>query len=282
MPEKTLDETILQKWIGKTETLVDVLDVKQARLMEALMDRDPVLKTGDPLPPAWNWIYFLTTAPMSGLGRDGHPALGEFLPPVALPRRMWAGGRFSFIKPVFFGEQIEKTSTIKNVVLKSGSSGSLCFVTVGHEYRDQQQELRFTEEHDIVYRQDPAPDAPAPKPSAPPARSVSSETIVPSEVQLFRYSALTFNSHRIHYDRNYCINVEGYPGLIFHGPLSATLLADRAQQFAGDRVLKTFNFRAAAPLFDTEPFTLHHDGQSTFWTQTPDGGLAMKADVEFS
>jgi 3-methylfumaryl-CoA hydratase len=281
MTNQTLDEAKLRKWIGNAQSSTDTLHVEQSRLMQATLDREPTLNAGDELPPAWHWLYFLTGAPMSKLGRDGHAALGEFLPPVALPRRMWAGGRLAFEKPVLLGETISKRSTIKDVVAKHGKSGSLVFVTVRHEYYGSGEELRFTEEHDIVYRQDPSPDAPKPTPVAPPDGSVHSETIVPSTVQLFRYSALTFNSHRIHYDRDYCQQVEGYPGLIFHGPLTATLLADLAYRIRDGKMLKKFNFRAVAPLFDTQPFTLHHDGISTVWAETPEGGLAMKTTIAY-
>ena len=279
--EATLNEEILQKWIGNTESVTDTLDPKQARLMQATMDRSMSLTAGDELPPCWHWIYFLTAAPMSGLGRDGHAALGEFLPPVDLPRRMWAGGRLTFEKPIFLGETIEKRSTITDVKMKSGKSGKLCFVTVRHDFLGVGEELRISEEQDLVYREDASPDAPKPAPAPCPENSVLSETIVPSSVQLFRYSALTFNSHRIHYDRSYCTDVEGYPGLIYHGPLSATVLADCAMQSGDGKTLKSFSFRAVAPIFDTEPFTLHHDGNQTFWTQTPEGGLAMKSTVEY-
>lgn len=281
MTEKTIDETALRQWIGNSETAVDTLHPAQARLMQATLDRTPSLEAGDPLPPAWHWSYFLTGVPMSGLGRDGHPALGEFLPPVALPRRMWAGGRLNFEQPVLLGETITKTSTIIDVKVKSGRSGALCFVTVEHRYTGPENDLRFTEEHDIVYREDPSPDAPKPTPPTPPERAVGSETITPSTVQLFRYSALTFNSHRIHYDREYCQQVEGYPGLIFHGPLTATLLADMAYRAADEAPLKNFDFRAVSPLFDTAAFTINTDGESQFWAETPDGALAMKAEVGF-
>lgn len=282
MQEPTLDRTILSQWIGKSETTTDTLHAHQARLMQLTLDREPSLQEGDLLPPVWHWAYFLSGAPMSKLGRDGHPARGEFLPPVALPRRMWAGGRLTFDQPVYLGETVTKASTIKDVVLKQGKSGTLVFVTVRHEYFGPDNDLRFTEEHDIVYRDDPSPDAPKPTLVTPPQHSAYNEEIVPSTVQLFRYSALTFNGHRIHYDRDYCKDVEGYPGLIFHGPLSATILADLAVRRSGDdagKSLKGFSFRAVAPLFDTAPFTIHHDGDSTVWAQTPDGGLAMKASV---
>lgn len=278
MTEATLDEDVLRQWVGNKQSATDTLQVEPARLMQATMDRDPSLNTGDPLPPVWHWLYFLTGAPMSKLGRDGHAALGEFLPPVALPRRMWAGGRLEFTKPVELGETINKSSTIKDIALKHGNSGALAFVTVRHTFTGPEGDERFTEEHDIVYREDPKPDAPKPSPVAPPTTSQYCETVTPSTVQLFRYSALTFNSHRIHYDRDYCKDVEGYPGLIFHGPLTATLLADLAVRRNGSKPLKSFSFRAVAPLFDNAPFTIHHDDEGLAWAETPDGGLAMKAN----
>jgi len=280
MTEKTLDESVLRQWVGNSQSATDTLHIEPAHLMQATLDRNPTLKQGDAMPPTWHWLYFLSGAPMSQLGRDGHAAVGEFLPPVALPRRMWAGGRLAFEKPVVFGETLTKTSTIKDVVLKQGSSGMLCFVTVRHEFSGADRDHRFSEEHDIVYREDPAGDAPAPKSVNPPPGSVNSFTVTPSTVQLFRYSALTFNSHRIHYDRDYCTDVEGYPGLIFHGPLTATLLADYAYH-QGSGTLKNFSFRAVAPLFDNQPFTIHDDGEGTIWAQTPDGGLAMKASAGY-
>ncbi|MEP0942495.1 MAG: MaoC family dehydratase N-terminal domain-containing protein [Rhizobiaceae bacterium] len=281
MTEATLDETVLRKWIGNTQSATDTLTVEPARLMQATMDHEASLNSGDCLPPVWHWLYFLTGAPMSKLGRDGHAALGEFLPPVALPRRMWAGGRLEFAKPVELGETINKSSSIKDISLKHGKSGALAFVTVRHSYSGPEGDDRFTEEHDIVYREDPKPDAPKPAPVSPSSATPQhSETITPSTVQLFRYSALTFNSHRIHYDRDYCKDVEGYPGLIFHGPLTATLLADLAVRRIGGKPLKSFSFRAVAPLFDNAPFTIHHDGEGTVWAETPEGGLAMKANFE--
>ena len=280
MTEATLDESVLRQWIGKTQSATDTLQVEPARLMQATLDRDPTLNAGDPLPPVWHWLYFLSGAPMSKLGRDGHAALGEFLPPVALPRRMWAGGRLEFSKPVELGETINKSSAIQDIALKHGKSGALAFVTVRHTFTGPEGDERFTEEHDIVYREDPKPDAPKPAPVQAPTTSQYSETVTPSTVQLFRYSALTFNSHRIHYDRDYCIDIEGYPGLIFHGPLTATLLADLAVRRNGNKPLKSFSFRAVAPLFDNAPFTIHHDGEGTTWAETPDGGLAMKAEWE--
>lgn len=284
--DKSLDPDFLSQWVGKTETAHDVIAPKPTHLMEMTLDRQPSLAEGDPLPSLWHWIYFLSSAPMSGLGRDGHPAVGGFLPPVGLPRRMWAGGRFTFASPLPIGAQATKLSTIDKVALKEGRSGPLCFVTVRHQVSVRGEEC-FTEEHDIVYREDPAPGSPTPKPTAPPEDATVSETIIPSEVMLFRYSALTFNGHRIHYDLDYCRDVEGYPGLVFHGPLTATVLAGLAERSAG-KALRRFSFRAVSPLFHTAPFGIHgklseHGSGSgmSLWATTPDGHLAMSAEATF-
>ncbi len=282
MQERTLDPTILSRWVGKSEEASDRLAVKQARLMQTTMDQEASLAAGDPLPPLWHWIYFPIEVPLSGLGRDGHPRLGGFLPPVALPRRMWAGGRLSFLGPLPLGEAVVKRSTIKAVAPKEGRSGPLCFITVEHSYAVGGA-TALVEEHDIVYREDPSPDAPKPKPAAPPQGGEWRESVTPSPVQLFRYSALTFNGHRIHYDRDYCREVEGYPGLVFHGPLTGTLLADLAAR-RGGRALKTFSFRAVSPLFDSPAFII--DGKSEgegaqLWAETPEGNLAMTAEATY-
>jgi len=287
MTEATLDSDILHTWIGKQETDSDIFLTRQARLMQALLDRDPVIAEGDPLPPLWHWIYFSAPAQPSNLGLDGHPKLGGFLPPVDLPRRMWAGGRVTFHADIALGETVTKTSTIKSVALKHGKTGRLCFVTVQHDLAGPDGAVCVTEEHDIVYRDHPAPDAPPPKPVPPPESAEWSETVTPSPVLLFRYSALTYNGHRIHYDRDYARQQEGYPGLVFHGPLTVTFLTDRAIHKAADRQLTHLSYRAVSPLFDTHPFTLkgksEEDGASMrLWAETPQGGLAMDVTATFT
>ncbi len=283
MQVPTLDPSLLQQWVGRREEAHDRLSVQQARLMQTTLDQPASLGEGDGLPPLWHWIYFPVEMPLGGLGRDGHPRLGGFLPPVALPRRMWAGGRFRFLAPLPLGQDAVRRSTIKAVAVKEGRNGPLCFVTVEHAYRVSDQDC-VVEEHDIVYRADPDPEAPKPVPQAPPQDGVWRETVTPSPVQLFRYSALTFNGHRIHYDRDYCRAVEGYPGLVFHGPLAGTLMSDLAQRHM-KRALFSFSFKALSPLFDTKPF--HLDGRSSeegaeLWAETPDGHLAMTAKAVFA
>ncbi|KIN71214.1 HTD2 family dehydratase [Sulfitobacter guttiformis] len=281
--QSTLDPDILQTWVNKAEMREDVLRAAPANLMEMTLDRDATLKIGDVLPPLWHWLYFLQSAPLSALGRDGHPARGGFLPPVALPRRMWAGGRFGFFHPLHIGVQVQKHSVIKDVALKTGRSGPLCFVTVRHEVQDTDG-LAFWEEHDIVYREDPAPDATA-RLTAPVGNDWQhSETVHPTEVMLFRYSALTFNGHRIHYDRDYARNVEGHAGLVVHGPLIATMLMDLAQRVSDGSMPRSFEFRAASPLFEGAPFSLHARRQGdavNLSAATSEGRLAMQATARF-
>lgn len=273
-------------WIGRSDAQDDLIDARQARLMQLTLDRAASLQDGDPLPALWHWLYFVEAALLSELGRDGHAKLGGFLPPVPLPRRMWAGGRLSFEKDLRLGERAKRRSTIKDILFKEGRSGKLCFVTLRHEILGADGALRLWEEHDIVYREDPRPgDSKAPA-LKPPEAALWQREIKPSAVLLFRYSALTFNGHRIHYDLDYCRKVEGYPGLVFHGPLTATLLADLAMENSSGKRLNSFSFRATAPLFDTAPFRLcakKGEGSTLrLWAETPEGGLAMEAEANFA
>ena len=268
-------------WIGKSKSVNDALRPEQAQLLSATIGHDRTIENGSTLPALWHWVYFQEVSQIDQLGRDGHASKGEFLPPIDLPRRMWAGGRLDYQRHAKIGERLTKTSTIKDIKNKTGKTGQLCFVTVRHEYFDHEDKLVFSEEHDIVYREDPQDKTTTAATIAPPENGAANEVVTPSSVLLFRYSALTFNSHRIHYDRDYCINVEGYPGLIFHGPLTATLLAEFAGRKNPDKQIKTFSFRATAPLFDTEPFAINTDGRNTYWAETPNGRLAMKAEIVF-
>lgn len=272
----------LRTWVGNARVVVDIITAKWCDLMYQTLDSETVPSLGDPLPPLWHWIYFLESVPLSQLGRDGHPQRGGFLPPVDLPRRMWAGSRVGFASPILIGDTVTKTSTISAVAMKEGSSGPLCFVTVNHELSVDGR-LCLSEEQDLVYRQDPDPNAPKPEPKPAPTIADWSVIIKPSPVQLFRYSALTFNGHRIHYDRTYAGEVEGYPGLVVHGPLTATLLADLAAS-SEDQPLSRFEFRALSPLFDSEPFSINgkaNGSNISLWATTPGGGLAMTAEAGF-
>jgi 3-methylfumaryl-CoA hydratase len=282
MSELNVDH--LRSWIGTQETLHDRVTRFPVAALAATLDRDDVAHGGDSLPPLWHWLYFLPTARQSMLGPDGHPARGGFLPPVPLPRRMWAGGRFNFHQPLRVDEAITRTSTVADVTVKHGRSGSLCFVLVKHDIHGESG-LALTEEHDIVYRDLPPPDeAPAPP---KPARTdgVWRRDIRPDDTMLFRYSALTFNSHRIHYDRRYVTETEGYPGLIVHGPLIATLLMDLLRRNS-DAPVASFRFRAVSPLFDIASFSVHGAPDGTggvaLWARNADGHLAMEADARLS
>lgn len=270
-------------WIGRTETLHDTLKAQPARFMQATIGRESTLQDGDALPPLWHWLYFLEAKPLGELGRDGHPKKGGFLPPVSLPRRMWAGGRFEFHAEAPIGAKVFKRSTIKDISEKNGRSGALCFVTVLHELFLEDGTLVLTEEHDIVYREDPHPDAPKPAPPQAPTDAEISEIVNPSQVMLFRYSALTFNGHRIHYDVDYARSVEGYDGLVFHGPLTATFLVDLAVRTFG-QAPKTFEFRGLSPIADLHPFHIegNRDGNTMhLWARRHDGVKSMQATATF-
>ncbi|MCY3727280.1 MAG: MaoC family dehydratase N-terminal domain-containing protein [Rhodobacteraceae bacterium] len=276
------DKSNLQSWVGQEMILEDKLRPEPAHFMQATLDRKPSLNAGDTLPPLWHWLYFLEARPISELGREGHPKTGGFLPPVELPRRMWAGGRFEFINPLILGKEVTKYSTITSIVKKEGRSGKLCFVTVKHNIYQEGQSA-VIEEHDIVYREDPLPDAPQSEPKPTSVLVDFSETIRPTEIMLFRYSALTFNGHRIHYDIDYARNVESYEGLVFHGPLTATLLIDLALRQTGKQP-KQFSFRALAPLVGIIPFEIagkEVDDSLDLWAIRNDGVIAMSAQVVF-
>lgn len=283
MSHPDLDLTLLRQWLDKTETRHDQISPALAAALAATLDGPRQPMAGDALPPLWHWIYFWSVCRQSEVGADGHPQRGGFLPPVPLPRRMWAGGRLRFAAPLPIGAAAEKVSRIASVDVKQGRTGALAFVTVQHTVRHHGQ-LCLTEEHDIVYRDLPQPGAPVVLPKSAPGDARWSRRVEPDPVLLFRYSALTFNGHRIHYDRSYVTGVEGYPGLIVHGPLIATLLADLVAREMPQAVMREFNFRSVGTLFDTEPFTLcgkpAADGKSVaLWAQNERGELAMQADA---
>ena len=258
--------------------------------LSATLDRDdPAPVPGTALPPLWHWLYFTPLARHSELGADGHARRGGFLPAVPLPRRMWAGGRLDFLQPLRVGETVTRVSSIKDVSIKQGRSGALVFVCVKHDFQTAHG-LALSEEHDIVYRDAPATvgasdsaGAPAPEPTPAPLDAQFSREIVPDPVLLFRYSALTFNGHRIHYDRSYVTGVEGYPGLIVHGPLIATLLLDLLRRNLPQARVKRFSFKAVRPVFDIHPFTVcgRSEGKTvTLWACDHEGWLTMQATAE--
>jgi 3-methylfumaryl-CoA hydratase len=276
----------LQTWQGKSETTPDSITTAPLRALSATLDRDDAPpEPGSVVPPLWHWLYFLPHARQSEIGPDGHPRRGGFLPPVPLPRRMWAGGRLRWDSgnALQVGQEVERISTIQSVKHKAGRSGELLFVQVEHQFRNAQG-VALTEEHDIVYRPLAQPGEAAPAPQKPPlaGQAAWSRTIVPDDVLLFRYSALTFNGHRIHYDRQYVTQVEGYPGLIVHGPLIATLLVDLVRRSVPGAQLASFAFKAVRPTFDLHAFSVHGtpsaDGKTIeLWAQDHEGWLTMQA-----
>jgi 3-methylfumaryl-CoA hydratase len=277
-----IDLEHLRGWIGRSVVVDDTATRVPLQALSATLDRDDPPAPGQPIPPLWHWLYFLPLHRQSEIGADGHPTRGGFLPPVPLPRRMWAGSRLEFRAPVLAGKALSRTSRIGDVRLKEGRSGPLVFVKVQHEIAAAGR-LAIAEEHDIVYRALPKPGEPAPAGVAAPDNAQWTRRITPDDVLLFRYSALTFNGHRIHYDRRYVTEVEGYPGLVVHGPLIATLLMDLLRRERPDAHVTHFTFKAVQPIFDTAPFEvcgrLEDERHVTLWARTPDGHVAMDASA---
>jgi 3-methylfumaryl-CoA hydratase len=280
MDQTTL--THLQEWVGRSEAAEDTVTATKVAALAATLDRgDHWPAAGTPLPPLWHWTLTTPIVRQSTIGPDGHPTRGGFLPPVPLPRRMWAGSRVVFTQALRIGEALRRSSRVVSVEHKPGRSGQLVFVLVRHEYSGGTG-LAITEEQDIVYREAPQPDAQSPKPTSAPVESTWERCIEPDAALLFRYSALTFNAHRIHYDRSYVTEVEGYPGLVVHGPLIATMLLDLLRRNLPLATVARFEFRAIKPLFDIAPFavcgTPQPDGRTVkLWARDADGWLAMEA-----
>ena len=273
-----------KEWLGRSETVSDVVTATPYGALSATLDRPAVRPpAGTPLPALWHWLYFLPLSRQSEIGPDGHPRRGGFLPPVPLPRRMWAGSQLEFHRPLRVGDTLTRVSTIEDVAEKSGRTGPLVFVRIRHEIRRQgEPEVALSEHHDIVYREAPKPDDPAPPPKPAPTSAAWERQWVPDDVLLFRYSALTFNGHRIHYDRRYVTEVEGYPGLVVHGPLVATLLLDLLRHQLPDAVVARYEFRAVRPAFDGNPFFVcgepRQDGKTIrLWAKDHQGALTMDA-----
>lgn len=267
----------LEDWIGRKESVTDVATAWPVAALHATFDRKiPPPAEGEPIPPGWHWLYFLETTPASELAHDGHPKRGGFLPPVPLPRRMWAGGRIEFPRPLRVGEKLRRDSEIVAVEAKQGKSGSLVFVTVRHTVYAS-GELAVIEDHDIVYREVAKPDDPAPRPRPAPASAKWRRSLVADEVMLFRFSALIFNAHRIHYDLAY-VKEEGYPALIVHGPLQTLLLLDLCRE--NDANVTKLDYRAQHPIFHTERMSVGanpaQDGSTVeLWTANEAGSYAM-------
>jgi 3-methylfumaryl-CoA hydratase len=274
----------LASWIGRTQTVTDQMTRQAALRTAALLDLpgDGLIE-GAVLPQGWYALLFGTLAPQSQLGRDGHPRLGDFLPPVPLPRRMFAGRRVTFHAPLRIGDEVERVSEIAKIEPKQGRSGRMIFVTVSHRVRARGVAL-LTEEQDIVYREESTGGAAPAAPQPPPANAAWSRTVVPDPVMVFRYSALTFNGHRIHYDADYTRTVEGYPERVVNGGLTTLLLLELARAKL-DHELATVATRNLRPLFVDRPLTL--SGSPTergvdLWVTDADGALALSASAELA
>jgi 3-methylfumaryl-CoA hydratase len=275
----------LREWVGRQETRRDTIAPFPIRALAATLDQNELSSDeGAAVPPGWHWLYFLEAKSASELGTDGHPKKGGFLPPVPLPRRMWAGGRLTFMRPLKVGEAVTRQSEILSVEPKSGRSGHLVFVTVRQTVQAA-GETAVVEEQDIVYREAAKAGDPLPPAKEAPREAEWTRTLVPDTVLLFRFSALTFNGHRIHYDRDYATAEEHYPGLVVHGPLQAILLLELARRH-GPRPVRRFEYRAQHPLFAGRALSVNgrYDasaGSAELWTASDTGHFAMRASASF-
>lgn len=272
-----IDIKKLQTWVGKQETKQDDIGLFPAQALAAALNNDHVPEKGDALPPFWEWLYFLPTPRGDATGLDGHPDKGGFLPPVPLPRRMWAAGEVECHQALIIGKPATRLSTIESVELKTGSTGVLVFVNVRHDI-SQEDVLCISQVQNIVYREQPTEKTDLPPGKSAPAELDFMQLVKPDPVLLFRYSALTYNGHRIHYDRDYAINDELYPALVVHGPLLVTLLLELKRQHFEKEVLKKFKFRAVRPTFDTAAFSVSvkRNGENlSLWSADESGSLCM-------
>jgi 3-methylfumaryl-CoA hydratase len=274
-----------EAWIGREEESSQRILAATASAMAATLDWERAPEAGEPLPPGWQWLYFNPLARRSALGTDGHPRRGGFLPPIELSRRMWAGSRIRYLADLPIEAQATRRSRILKIENKVGKRGALSFVTVQHTISCGATPC-ISEEQDLVYREAAPPgSAPAAAPTRHDEVAQWSSSIEPDATLLFRYSALTFNGHRIHYDQAYARAEEGYPDLVVHGPLTATLLQQFALEHGPGRPLARFEFRGVTPLFVARPFKLEgrpaQSGSLALWARGPDGELAMSATAEF-
>lgn len=255
----------------------DQMDPDRARALQATLGDTSTLAACDALPPFFHQVYFWDPVSPAGLGADGHPKTGQgLIPDMGLPRRMWAGGRLEFHRPLRLGQPATQTATRLSATRKTGRSGALGLVTLRFEI-EQAGALCLSEERDLIYREPADPSAAKPVPPVAPPETPNAESVRFTTTQLFRYSALTFNGHRIHYDRDYARQAESYPGLVVHGPLLAQLLMLKAAHDMGP--LRAFDFRATAPLMDTETAILCRD-DTRLWVQGPEGRLCMEATAQ--
>jgi len=277
----TIDVDHLREWIGRKETVMDDMPVFPARAMAATLDLSSGPDKGDALPALWHWIYFLSLHRQSDIAEDGHARRGGFIPPVPLPRRMFAGAQIEFHRPIRIGRPARRQAVIEDLVLKQGRSGQLAFLKIRVDVHDDEG-IALTEDQNIVYREAPKPEVEA---AAPPEQRTADwrEVIVPTGSLLFRYSALIFNAHRIHLDRDYARH-EGYGGLVVHGQLVATMLAELARRHAGE-AMRGFRFRAIRPMINDEPFKLcgRRTGEVVnLWAESASGLVAMEAEASYA
>lgn len=268
-----------EAWVGRTQSVQDIMHPFALQALAATLDRPDHADfvAGATVPPLWTWLQFLSASRLEDVGPDGHPKRGGFLPPVPLPRRMWAGSRITFAAPVTVGAAVEKHSTILKVTEKTGKAGTMVFVTVGHETHVAGQ-VAMREEQDIVYLAIPDTfglPTPIPVPDGEWTQPIAFDPVF-----LFRFSALTFNGHRIHYDRTYAQSVEKYPGLVVHGPLQAIILYEAGARWSQGRPATRFDFKGVRPLFDFEPAMIRGrarpDGVDLFMA-TAEGHVTMQA-----
>lgn len=270
-------------WIGRQQIQTDFCNPRQVAMLDAILNQDR--DSPDTLPHLYHWCYFLPIHHQDELSSDGHPKKGGFLPPIPFPKRMWAGGRLQFLAPIRLNHAIQRVSEITKIEFKHGKSGNMYFVTVKHQIFSEDRPC-IIEEHDIVYREASNQiQAQSKTTPAPVNKHYSYRKQIPMDsVSLFRYSAVTFNAHRIHYDRQFCTEVEGYPGLVVHGPLLATLLMHVFQQENPDMIIESFDFRAVRPVFDFNDFYICgdiDDQDGKLWIEHADGQTAMQANITF-
>lgn len=266
--------SLCQSYIGKSRQTSDILAPDRANALLATLNQPAILKSGDALPPLFHWLYFQELIPYDDLKEDGHQKMGVFLPPIGLPRRMWAGSEVQFIKPLHLGANAERHSHIMDIIQKNGATGPLCFLTIEHKIF-QNDDLCLIDQHQIVYRQANTATVPA-------LRTEGAGTYQVDAVTMFRYSALTFNGHRIHYDHDYARNVENYPSIVVHGPLMATMAMRHAQMTMPDRPVMSFAFKVFAPVFENESFDFvqtDHDLISELMLMKNSGKEALKAQI---
>lgn len=283
----TVDIDDLRKHIGRTKVDHDVASAAPAAALSLIFNRpQDAPERSEVVQPGWHWAYFWAMSPRDSLGLDGLPTADSVMPPMPFPRRMFAGSNLSFHRPIHLGQKIRRETELTDLSLRTGASGSLIFATTTQRIYGPDGLAMVDERHGVFREEVPAgaktvpPKREAPPPDLPWKREVSVDVVT-----LFRYSAVTFNPHRIHYDRPYAEGVEGYPGLIVHGPFTQQCLLDFARDHNPGRALVSFNMRARAPLFDTAPFTLagrpSGAGECELWAVTPEGTIAMSATARF-